>query len=90
MPVKKSKFNHFHQIVSYASFWAFVINLVMANSDILFGIVPQPSATKLARAWVPFIKRLSKETGVSVRFATLKDIPSFEKCLARGAYEPFT
>ena len=76
--------------MSYASFWAFVINLVMANSDILFGIVPQQSATKLARAWVPFIKRLSKETGVSVRFATLKDIPSFEKCLARGAYEPFT
>ena len=61
----------------------------MANSDILFGIVPQQSATKLARAWVPFIKRLSKETGVSVRFATLKNIPSFEKCLARGAYELF-
>ena len=90
MPVKKSKFNNLHQIVSHALFWAFVINPVMANSDILFGIVPHKSATKLARAWVPFIKRLSKETGVIVRFATLKDIPSFEKCLARGAYELFT
>ena len=90
MPVKKSKFNHPHQIVSRALFWAFVINPVTANSDILFGVVPQQSATKLARAWVPFIKRLSKETGVSVRFATLNDIPSFEKCLARGAYELFT
>ena len=89
MPVKKSKFNHLHQIVSHALFWAVVINPVMANSDILFGIVPQESTTKPARAWVPFIKRLSKETGVSVRFATLKDIPSFEKCLARGAYEYF-
>ena len=59
----------------------------MANADILFGIVPQQSATKLAQAWVPFIKRLSEETGVSVRFATTKDIPSFEKCLAPGAYE---
>ena len=90
MPVKKSKFNHLHQIVSQALFWAFVINPLMANSDILFGIVPQQSATKLAQAWVPFIKRFSKETGVNVRFATLKDIPSFEKCLARGAYELFT
>ena len=90
MPVKKSEFNHLHQIVSNALFWASVINPVMTNSDILFGVVPQQSATKLARAWVPFIKRLSKETGVSVRFATLKDIPSFEKCLARGAYELFT
>ena len=90
MPVKKSKFNHLHQIVSHALFWTFVINPVMANSDILFGIVPQQYASKPARAWVPFIKRLSKETGVSVRFATRKDIPSFEKCLARGAYELFT
>ena len=90
MPVKNCKFNHLHQIVSHALFWALVINPVMANSDILFGIVPQQSATKLVRAWVPFIKRLSKGTGVSVRFATLNDIPSFEKCLARGAYELFT
>ena len=89
MPVKISKPNHLLQIASHALFWAFVINPVMANSDILFGIVPQQSATKLARAWVPFIKRLSIETRVSVRFATLRDIPSFEKCLARGAYELF-
>ena len=87
MPVKKSKFNHLHEIVSHAFFWLFVINPVMANSDILFGIVPQQSATKLARAWVPFIKRLSEETGVSVRFATSKDIPNFKQCLAWGAYE---
>ena len=33
------------------------------------------------------LKRLSEETGVSVRFATLKDIPNFKQCLARGAYE---
>ena len=90
MPVKKSKFNHLLQIASNALFWVIVIKRVMANADILFGILPQESAIKLARAWVPFIKRLSKETGVSVRFATLKDIPSFEKCLARGAYELFT
>ena len=86
MPVEKN-FYHLLQIASNALFWAIVINRVMANAHILFGIVPQQSATKLARACVPFIKRLSEETGVSVRFATLTDIPSFEKCLARGAYE---
>ena len=87
MPVKISKPNHLLQIASHALFWAIVINPVMANADTLFGIVPQQSATKLARAWVPFIKRLSEETGVSVRFATLKDIPNFKQCHARGAYE---
>ena len=87
MTVKKSKFNHLLQIASNALFWVIVIKCVMANANILFGILPQESAIKLARAWVPFIKRLFEETGVSVRFATLKDITSFKQCLARGAYE---
>ncbi|MEQ8828161.1 MAG: hypothetical protein RIC82_10335, partial [Parvibaculum sp.] len=52
---------------------------------LLLGIVPQQSATRLARIWVPIIERLSKETGLTIRFATTKDIHSFERCLAKGA-----
>tara|TARA_B100000427_G_scaffold315082_1_gene308838 strand:+ start:83 stop:949 length:867 start_codon:yes stop_codon:yes gene_type:complete len=55
--------------------------------DILFGIVPQQSATRLAQIWIPIMNRLSQETGLPIRFATTKDIPTFEKCLAKGAYE---
>lgn len=58
-----------------------------SDDTLLFGIVPQQSATRLAQIWAPFMDKLSKETGLKVRFATTKDIPSFEKCLAKGAYE---
>ncbi len=53
----------------------------------LFGIVPQQSASRLAQIWVPMLDRLSQETGLTIRFATTKDIPTFEACLAQGAYE---
>lgn len=58
-----------------------------AEPIILFGIVPQQSATRLAQVWIPVMNRLSQETGLNIRFATTKDIPTFEKCLAKGAYE---
>lgn len=54
---------------------------------IVFGIVPQQSATRLAQVWVPLLDRLSDETGYAIEFATAKDIPTFEACLARGVYD---
>lgn len=53
----------------------------------LFGIVPQQSATQLAKTWMPVIERMSRDTGLTIKFATTKDIPTFESCLAQGAYE---
>lgn len=53
----------------------------------VFGIVPQQSASRLAQAWVPFLERLSEASGYSIEFATAKDIPTFEACLAKGAYD---
>jgi len=52
-----------------------------------FGVVPQQSATKLARNWVPILKLLSEKTGVDLRFATAPDIPTFEKRLSDGEYD---
>jgi len=43
-----------------------------------FGIVPQQSASRLAKIWGPLIAELGSETGVSFRFQTTKDIPTFE------------
>ncbi|MBT8154814.1 phosphate/phosphite/phosphonate ABC transporter substrate-binding protein [Epibacterium ulvae] len=58
------------------------------SSDVLtFGIVPQQSASRLARMWGPLLAELSTRTGVTFRFRTTKDIPSFEACLAAGAYD---
>ena len=55
--------------------------------SITFGIVPQQSASKLARLWSPFLAYLSKETGLKIVFRTAKDIPTFEKRLNSGLYD---
>ena len=54
---------------------------------LVFGIVPQQSAAKLARHWVPLLKFISNSTGVELKFATAPDIPTFEKRLAAGEYD---
>ena len=57
------------------------------ETTLSFGIVPQQSASRLARVWIPFLNHVSSETGIKVRFATARDIPTFEACLAQGAYD---
>ena len=52
-----------------------------------FGIVPQQSASRLARMWGPLMLHLSQESGAEIVFSTTKDIPTFEACLAAGAYD---
>lgn len=52
-----------------------------------FAIVPQQSATKLAKLWGPVFTRLSNETGLTIKFTTAKNIPTFESRLAAGEYD---
>lgn len=51
------------------------------------GVVPQQSATRLARIWTPFLDAVSTASGHDLVFGTAKDIPTFEACLAQGAYD---
>jgi len=55
--------------------------------DYVFGIVPQQSSKKLAKLWTPVLQKLSEDTGYKIRFATAKDIPTFEKRMAEGQYD---
>lgn len=57
------------------------------SNALTFGIVPQQSASRLARMWGPLLAQLSADLGLTVQFATTKDIPTFEACLAEGAYD---
>ena len=57
------------------------------TQNLLFGIVPQQSASRLAEIWVPLIKDMSIQTGLNIQFTTAKDIPTFEKCMSAGAYD---
>jgi len=62
-------------------------NQASAAPDLTFGIVPQQSASRLAQIWAPVFDHLSQLTGRTIRFGTAKDIPTFEACLAQGAYD---
>lgn len=58
-----------------------------ANPTYTFGIVPQQSATELARTWTPVLNALQAKTGLNLRFATAPDIPTFEQRLAAGEHD---
>lgn len=66
---------------------AVVARDAQADKVLHFAIVPQQSATQLAKAWIPFIREVSQRVQLPIAFATAKDIPAFEMCLAQGAYE---
>ena len=58
-----------------------------AQKEYSFGVVPQQSAAKLARAWQPILTKISEKTGVHIRFKTAKNIPTFEDNLRQGLYD---
>jgi phosphonate transport system substrate-binding protein len=57
------------------------------QESLVFGVVPQQSAAKLAMQWGPLLNAWSEVTGIRFRFATARDIPTFEQRLAEGDYD---
>lgn len=51
------------------------------------GVVPQQAPGELADAWTPIATYLGERTGLTLRFATARDIPTFEQRLAEGVYD---
>jgi len=61
---------------------------VLANdTELVFGVVPQESSSKLAEQWSPLLHRLSVQLERPIRFATAPDIPTFERRLWEGHYD---
>lgn len=58
-----------------------------APEEIVFGVVPQQAASRLARLWTPLLERLALDTGLRITFSTAPDIPEFERRLAAGEYD---
>ena len=77
----------FALIAVSASFLVEAGEKLQTPSTVSFGIVPQQSASKLARLWAPILAYISKETGVQIVFGTGKDIPTFEERLRKGEYD---
>lgn len=61
--------------------------LIYAQEAIIFGVVPQQTASKLAAHWIPITAYLSEEVGVPIRFATKPSISLFEQELADQTYD---
>lgn len=57
------------------------------SNTLVFGVVPQQSAKKLAQSWAPMLTYLSQQSGIQLEFATAKDIPAFEQRLANAEYD---
>ena len=55
--------------------------------ELSVGIVPQQSATELARAWIPLLQEAASRSGVRLVFRTAPDIPMFEERLKLGEYD---
>ena len=52
-----------------------------------FGVVPQQSASEVARLWTPILAYLSDKTGLTLHLETAKDIETFEQRLTAGGYD---
>lgn len=74
-------------LISLAFLFMPNVSKVEADETLIVGVVPQQSASRLAKIWVPFLREVSNGSGHKLSFATAKDIPTFEACLARGAYD---
>ena len=62
-------------------------NPAKQGETLTFGIVPQQSASKLAKLWMPIMKLVGEDAGVKLVFQTAKDIPEFEKRCKDGSYK---
>lgn len=55
--------------------------------DLIFGIVPQQSPSKMVHLWLPIAEYLSKETGFNIVYKTEVSISKFEEELYSGKYD---
>lgn len=58
-----------------------------SKNTLVFGVVPQQSAEKLALVWNPFLEYLSDKSGQRIIFGSAPDIETFNKQAANGDFD---
>lgn len=61
--------------------------VIQAAQEYSFGIVPQSNGSKLSKLWSPILQYLEKNSGIDLRFATARNISTFEKRVKSGKYD---
>ena len=60
---------------------------VINAEEYSFGIVPQSNGSKLSKLWSPILQYLEENADIDLRFATTRNINTFEKRLQKGKYD---
>ena len=84
--MKKLRFIFITFFISLVSLFS-IQSPLQAATGYSFGIVPQTNGSKLSRLWSPILKFLETSTGIKLRFATSRNISTFEKRLESGKYD---
>lgn len=58
-----------------------------AAQEYSFGIVPQAAGSKLSKLWSPILQYLEENSQIDLRFATTRNINTFEKRMDSGKYD---
>ncbi|MDD1784382.1 phosphate/phosphite/phosphonate ABC transporter substrate-binding protein [Enterovibrio sp. ZSDZ35] len=74
-------------VIAFVFSFTSPVSLASSSKPLVFGVVPQQSSAKLIRDWSPVIRKITKMTGIQIRFATAPNIPEFERRLAQGMYD---
>jgi phosphonate transport system substrate-binding protein len=56
----------------------------VAESPLLFGVIPQKPPVEMHRQWAPFVDRLSKDAGVPIRLKVYDSMSDFERDCEEG------
>ena len=59
----------------------------LAAQQYSFGIVPQTNGSKLSKLWSPILQYLESKSDIKLRFATTRNINTFEQRLSSGKYD---
>ena len=62
-------------------------SVAFAEYNYTVGVVPQFDARRTQKVWIPILKRLEAETGLSFKLVGSPDIPAFEKDFTAGKYD---
>ena len=60
---------------------------VQAVQEYSFGIVPQTNGSKLSKLWSPILQYLEDKGELNLRFATARNINTFERRVDSGKYD---
>ena len=67
--------------------FTFSPTITNAAEEYSFGIVPQQSGNKLAKLWSPVFQYIKENADIDLRFATARNINTFEKRLDKAKYD---